>query len=100
MGDNTAPKRIWLNTAGSYADAYEATIGSETGVTWCDMQQDDDDQEYVRADLLHICIDTLHAIFEAGSEHSAGQSDVARLAHEALMQVQPQVPVEHVGTRQ
>lgn len=51
MSDQTAPERIWLQTAGSYAEAHEATIGTETGVTWCDMQQDEGDQEYIRADL-------------------------------------------------
>jgi hypothetical protein len=51
MTDTTAPERIWLNTAGSYEYAHEATFGTDTGVTWCDMPQDEDDQEYIRADL-------------------------------------------------
>lgn len=52
MTDKTSPERIWLNTAGSYADAHEAYLHTETGVTWCDIPQDDDDQEYVRADRI------------------------------------------------
>ena len=49
--DTSAPERIWLQTGGDYAEAHEAAIGTETGVTWCDTPQDERDQGYVRDDL-------------------------------------------------
>lgn len=49
MTDMTAPERIWLNTAGCYDEAHGHA--DEMGVTWCEHPQDDDDQEYIRADL-------------------------------------------------
>jgi len=57
MTDDTAPKRIWLQTGGSYAEAYEASVGTDTGVTWCAHCVHDNDQEYVRADLYGESLD-------------------------------------------
>jgi len=48
---NTAPERIWLQDAGDYTGAKQATWNSDTGVTWCEDQINDDDTGYVRDDL-------------------------------------------------
>jgi len=49
MTDDTAPDRIWLQAGGQYAEAHE--------VTWCEDRIEDDDQEYVRADLYGESLD-------------------------------------------
>lgn len=52
MTDTTqAPERIFLQDAGDYA----AT--AEFEVTWCVEAQDENDTEYVRADLLTAATD-------------------------------------------
>ena len=47
-----APKRIWLQDDGDYEGARNSMAGTDTGVTWCDTQINDNDSEYIRADLV------------------------------------------------
>jgi len=48
---NTAPERIWLQDDGDYTGAKQAAWDSDTGVTWCEDQINEDDTGYIRADL-------------------------------------------------
>ena len=70
-GDETAPKRIWLNTAGCYNQAHGHA--DEMGVTWCKHPQDDDDEEYVRRDFYDRAVETLQEIARLAPRHPAGE---------------------------
>lgn len=67
MSDETAPERIWLQTAGCYEETYSAMAGTDTGVTWCEVQQDGDDTEYVRADIAAARIEALEAALKSAA---------------------------------
>jgi hypothetical protein len=60
-----APVRIWLNDDGNYDHARDAV----EGVTWCWHPIDDDDTEYLRADMHTAALaarDARIAALEAG----------------------------------
>lgn len=56
-----APERIWLQDDGDYEGARNSMAGTDTGVTWCDTQINDNDSEYIRADLVPRWSDDMDA---------------------------------------
>lgn len=66
-----APDRIWLQDAGDYEGA------AEFEVTWCSEPQDDDDTEYIRADLVQALIKAAHDLDRQYCDNDLGPSALA-----------------------